>query len=91
MPIYPIHTRILEDFLDNNGFTPYIDCKEVIFIKGEFKTYVPHLKRLSRLQVINVLSATKLSIKTFEAYYMNLQNTREFDNLIDLSENTLKV
>lgn len=87
---YPIHTRIFEDFLGLHDFITEINPESTVFKKGELTIEVPHLKMLSKTQVIHLLSTSDFTIDDFEGYYEHVLTMREFDRLIDLSGGTLK-
>lgn len=61
-----------------------------IFKKGELKVEVPHLKKLSKVNVTKLLQDADLPVSIFEDYYNHLQVMGVFDKLIDLSGGTLK-
>lgn len=90
MPIYPIHTRILEDFLGAHGYVPSIELNCTVFRKGNLVVEVPHLKKLNKFQVTTLLKKAEMLLSDFEQYYQHLRTMDIFDQLIDLSGCTLK-
>lgn len=90
MLTYPIHTRILEDFLGQYFTDIYIGLAHTVFKNGKLHTEVPHLKMLSKKEVVIILKDAKLSLTEFEEYYQHLEAMDVFNKLIDLSGRTLK-
>lgn len=84
------HTRIVENFLGIHGFIPAIQVECTLFKKGELRVRVPLLKMLSDETVKDLLVDAEMPFSEFEDYYNHLQTMNIFDNLIDLSGNTLK-
>lgn len=89
-PIYPIHTRILEDFLGVHDYVPSIELNCTVFKKGTLFVEVPHLKKLDKFQVTTLLKKAEMLLSDFEQYYQHLQTMDKFDSLVDLSGGTLK-
>lgn len=88
-PIY-FQTRILEDFLGLHYFIPTILTEYTLFRKGELQVRVPHLKKLSKSRISTLLIDAEMTLNEFEDYYNHLQAMSIFDNLIDLSSDSLK-
>lgn len=84
------HTRIVEDFLGIHGFTPSILVECTLFKKGELQVRVPHLKKLPKKKVMELLIDAEMPFSEFEAYYKHLQAMQNFDALVELSGETLK-
>lgn len=84
------HTRIVEDFLGLHGFVPAILETCTLFKKGELRVEVPHLKKLSKNKISRLLIVAEMPFSEFEDYYNHLQAMKGFDDLIDLSGDTLK-
>ena len=89
--IYPIQTRILEDFLVENGYTgTEITPQHSIFKKDSRYIKVPHLTELTLLDIEDLLFDADLLVTDFEMYYQHKKAMVGFDKLIDLSGGTLK-
>lgn len=84
------HARIVEDFLGQHDFVPSIFETYTLFKKGELRVEVPHLKELSKNRISQLLIDAEIPMSEFESYYEHLQAMDIFDDLIDLSGNTLK-
>jgi beta-lactam-binding protein with PASTA domain len=61
-----------------------------IFKKETITIEVPHLERLSLNDVSDLLHNTGINIIEFEDYYNHLKTMEVFNQLIDLSGDTLK-
>ena len=85
IPIYPIHIRVFEDFLGEHDFIPFIGGDFTTFEKGDLEVKVPHLKKLSKNEVVELLIDAELSLNEFENYYKHLQVMPNFDELVDIS------
>ena len=90
MPIYPIHTRIFEDFLGVYDFIPFMGTNFTVFKKGDLKVEVPHLKKLSKGKVSELLVDAEMPLSEFEDYYKHLQTMEKFDELVKITGRTLK-
>lgn len=84
------HTRIVEDFLGIHDFVPTIIREVTLFKKGGLQVRVPHLKKLPKKKVMELLIDAEMPFSEFEDYYNHLQAMKGFDTLVDLSGTTLK-
>lgn len=89
--IYPIQTRIFEDFIVENGYVgTEITPQHSTFKKDSQYIKVPHLIELNQQDLQDLLLDSNLLIESFELYYQHKTTLIEFDKLIDLSGGTLK-